>query len=72
MKNAMDDSGMLKEDEGCCIEQVANFCKKEEKVTYYVINFEHKTFETNKDNVSKKNQNGLPRLKYVHITIYMK
>ena len=29
MKNVIDDLGMLKEDEGCCMEQVANFCKKE-------------------------------------------
>ena len=27
--NVIDDLGMLQEDEGSCIEQVANFCKKE-------------------------------------------
>ncbi len=29
MKNVIDDLGMLKEDEGCCIAQVADFWKKE-------------------------------------------
>ena len=29
MKNVIDDLGMLEEDEGCCIEQVANCCNKE-------------------------------------------
>ena len=28
LKNVIDDLGMLKEDEGCCIAQVADFCKK--------------------------------------------
>ena len=28
MKNVIDDLGTLKEDEGCCIAQVADFCKK--------------------------------------------
>ena len=28
IKNVIDDLGMLKEDEGCCIAQVADFCKK--------------------------------------------
>ena len=27
LKNVIDDLGMLKEDEGCCIAQVADFCK---------------------------------------------
>ena len=31
MKNVIDDLGMLKEDEGCCIEQVAHFCKKKKE-----------------------------------------
>ena len=28
MNNAIDDLGVLKEDEGCCIAQVADFCKQ--------------------------------------------
>ena len=28
MNNAIDDLGMPKENEGCCIEQIANFCRK--------------------------------------------
>ena len=50
MKNAIDNLGMLKEDEGCCTEQVANFCNKR-KVTYYALDFKHKLFETNKHDV---------------------
>ena len=49
---------MLKEGEGCCIEQIAYFCKQ---VTYYVSDFKHKLFEANKADISN-NQNGLPRL----------
>ena len=63
MNNVIDDLGMLKKDEGCCIEQVANFCKKR-KVTYYALAFEHKLLKTKKYDVSK-NQNGLPRLMFI-------
>ena len=52
MKDVIDDLGMLKEDEGCCIERIANFCRKR-KVTYYALDFKHKLSETNKDDVSK-------------------
>ena len=32
--------------EGCSIEQIANFCNRY-KITYYVMNFRYKLFETN-------------------------
>ena len=28
MKNVIDDLGMAREDEGCCIAQIANLCNK--------------------------------------------
>ena len=31
MKNVIDELGLTKEDEGCSIEQIANFCKKKKK-----------------------------------------
>ena len=38
MKNVIADLGMLKEDEGCCIEQIANFCEKERyHVMHYIL-----------------------------------
>ena len=63
MNNVIDDLGMLKEDEGCCIQRFATFCRKE-NVTYYALDLKHKLFKTNKNDVSK-NQNGLPRLVFI-------
>ena len=61
MKNVIDDLGMVTEDEGCSIAQIANLCNKR-KVIYYALNFKYKLFETNKDNVPKTN---LPRLVFI-------
>ena len=61
MKNVIDDLGMVTEDEGCCITQIANLCNKR-KVIYYALNFKYKLFETNKDNVKTPN---LPRLVFI-------
>ena len=67
MKNAIDDLGMVKEDEGCCITQNANLCNKR-KVIYYALGFKHKLFETNKDTTPKTIYQGSSL--YVLITIY--
>ena len=61
MKNVIDDLGMLKEDEGCCIAQIADFCKKR-KVRLYALYYKHKLFETNKDEI---HNNNLPRLVFM-------
>ena len=61
MNNVVDDLGMLKEDEGCCIAQVADFCKKR-KVSLYALDYKHKLFETNKDEIPN---NNLPRLVFM-------
>ena len=61
MKNVIDDLGMQREDEGCCIEQIANFCKKR-KVIFYALDYKHNLFETNKDEAPK---NNLPRLVFI-------
>ncbi len=61
MKNVIDDLGMVTEDEGCSIAQIANLCNKR-KVIYYALNFKYKLFETNKDNVQHPN---LPRLVFI-------
>ena len=45
MKNVIDDLGVVREDEGCCITQIANLCNKR-KVIYYALDFKHKLFET--------------------------
>ena len=50
--------GMVTEDEGCSIAQIANLCNKR-KVIYYALNFKYKLFETNKDTTPR---NDLPRL----------
>ena len=52
---------MTKEDEGCSIEQIANFCKKG-KVIFYALDFQHTLFETNKNETPK---NNLPRLVFI-------
>ena len=37
MKNVIDDLGMVREDEGCCIAQIANLCKKEKlHITHWI------------------------------------
>ena len=54
MNNVIDDLGMLKEGEGCCIAQVADFCKKR-KVKLYASGYKHKLFETNKDEIPNNN-----------------
>ena len=61
MKNVIDDLGMQREDEGCCIEQIANFCKKR-KVIFYALDYKHNLFETNKDEAPR---NDLPRLVFI-------
>ena len=58
MKNVLDDLGVFKEDEGCCIAQVDDFCKKR-KVNFYALYYKHKLFETSKDEMPN---NNLPRL----------
>ena len=47
--DVIDDICMLKEDEGCCIAQVADFCKQ--KVILYVLGYKHKLFETTKSEI---------------------
>ena len=61
MKKVIDDLGMVREDEGCCIAQIANLCNKR-KVIYYALDFKHKLFETNKDTTPR---NDLPRLIFI-------
>ena len=61
MKNVIGDLGMVREDEGCCIAQIANLCN-ERKVIYYALDFKHKLFETNEDTAPK---NNLPRLIFI-------
>ena len=43
--------------EGCSIEQIANFCNRY-KITYYVMNFRYKLFETNSN--PKNNRHHKP------------
>ena len=61
MKAVINDLGMVREDEGCCIAQIANLCNKR-KVTYYALDFKHKLFETNKEPTPS---NDLPRLFFI-------
>ena len=49
MKHVIDDLGMLKEDEGYCIAQVADFCKQR-RVQLYALGYKHKLFETKRRN----------------------
>ena len=49
--------GMQNEYEGCPIEQIANFCNRY-KVTYYVMNFRYKQFETSSN--PKNNRHHKP------------
>ena len=58
MKNIIDDLGVVREDEGCCITQTATLCHKR-KVIYYALGFKHKLFETNKDTTPKNNLSRL-------------
>lgn len=60
MNNVVDDLGMLKEDEGCCIAQVADFCKKEQYID--ALYYKQKLLETNKDEIPN---NNLPRLVFM-------
>ena len=48
-------------DEGCSITQIANFCNIH-KITYYVLNYKYKLFETN-NNVGY--HSNLPRLVFM-------
>ena len=52
---------MVREDEGCCIAQIAKLCN-ERTAMYYALDFKHKLFETNKDNTPR---NDLPRLIFI-------
>ena len=52
---------MQGEYEGCCIEQIANFCKKR-KVIFDALDYKHNLFETNKDTTPR---NDLPRLVFI-------
>ena len=61
MKDVIDDLGLLKEDEGCCMAQVADFCKKR-KVKFYALDYKHQSFETNKDEIPN---NNLPMLVFM-------
>ena len=61
MKKVIDDLGMVREDEGCCISQIANLCNKR-TIIYYALDFKYKLFETNKEDVPKTN---LPRLIFI-------
>ena len=49
--------GMTDLYEGCSIEQIANFCNRY-KITYYVMNFRYKLFETNSN--PKNNRHHKP------------
>ena len=49
--------GMQNEYEGCSIEQVANSCHRY-KITYYVMSFRYKLFETNSN--PKNNRHHKP------------
>ena len=46
MPQLLEISGMQNMHEGCSIEQIAIFCNRY-KITYYVMNFRYKLFETN-------------------------
>ena len=46
MVKLLDILGIQNMYEGCSIEQIANFCNRY-KITYYVMNFRYKLFETN-------------------------
>ena len=61
MKHVIDDLGMEREYEGCCIARIANLCNKR-KVIYYAMDFKHILFETNKDTTPR---NDLPRLIFI-------
>ena len=61
MKNVIDDFGMVREDEGCCIAQIANLCNKIIGI-HYTLDFKHKLFETNKDTTPR---DDLPRLIFI-------
>ena len=52
---------MLKEDEGCGVAQVADFCTKQ-YIQLYALEYKHKLFETNKDEIPN---NNLPRLVFM-------
>ena len=66
-KNVIDDLGMLKEDGGCCIAQVADFCKNV-KAKFYALDYKHKLFETSKDEIPN---NNLPRLAFMRANNHM-
>ena len=53
--------------EGCSIEQIAKFCDRY-KITYSVMNFRYKLFETNSN--PKNNRHHKPLIFYVRTTIY--
>ena len=60
--------GMQNEYEGCSIEQIANFCNRY-KITYYVIKFRYKLFETSSNPKNNRHHKSLVFV-YVRITIY--
>ena len=44
--------------EGCSIEQIANFCDRY-RVTYYVMKFTYKLFETNSNSKNNRHHKAL-------------
>ncbi len=61
MYKLLDSLGMKTIDEGCSIEQIAICCNRY-KITYYVLDFKYKLFETNCD---KSNNRSLQTLVFM-------
>jgi len=63
LQDTLNDLGMKCIDEGCSINQIADFCNKR-KVIYYALDYKYKLFETNKDKGFTK-INSLPKLVFM-------
>ena len=63
LQDTLNDLGMKCIDEGCSINQIADFCNKR-KIIYYALDYRYKLFETNKDMGFSK-INMLPKLVFM-------
>ena len=63
LQDTLNDLGMKCIDEGCNINQIADFCNKR-KIIYYALDYRYKLFETNKDKGFTK-INSLPKLVFM-------
>lgn len=61
LNKILEELEMKSVDEGCCVNQISKFCEIH-KITYYVLNFKYKLFETNNNMGYNSN---LPRLVFM-------